>query len=108
MELGQALPRRWRHYGDGKSSTELWRWRWEKVEEETAKNDGGEGLIARLRSARKPCRSLPRASAKLKMATRAPGTEKKATDGEVASVATVQLNYRIAIHLKIQITPKFM
>ena len=75
---------------------------------EKVKNDGGEGLIARLRSARKPCRSLPRASAKLKMATRAPGTEKKATDGEVASVATVQLNYRIAIRLKIQITPKFM
>ena len=68
---------------------------------EKVKNDGGEGLIARLRSARKPRRSLPRASAKLKTATHAPGTEKKTADGEVASVATVQLNYRIPIRLKI-------
>ena len=75
---------------------------------EKVKNDNGEGLIARLRSARKPRRSLPHASAKLRMATRAPGTEKKAAGDEVASVATVQLNYRIAIRLKIQITPKFM
>jgi len=71
-------------------------------------DDDGEGLITRLRSTRKPCRSLHRASAKLRMATRAPGTEKKATGDEVASVATVHQNYQIAIHFKIQITPKFM
>ena len=75
---------------------------------EKVKNDDGEGLIARLRSARKPCRSLPRASAKLKTATRAPGTKKKAAGGEVASVATVHQNYQIATRFKTQITPKFM
>ena len=45
MELGQALPRQWRHYCDGKSSTELWRWRLENRGEETAKNDGGTSYI---------------------------------------------------------------
>ena len=47
-ELGQDLPRWWRHYCDGKSSMELWWWRREKAEEETTKNDGDAGLITRL------------------------------------------------------------
>ena len=68
-ELGQALSRTWRHYGDGKSSTELWRWRREKAEEETTKNDGDAGLIIRLRSKKKPRHGLHRASAKPKRAT---------------------------------------
>ena len=45
---------------------------------------------------------------KLRMATRAPGTEKKAAGDEVASVATVPHIYRIAIRQNIQITPNFM
>ena len=107
-ELGQALLRRWRHYGDGKSSTELWRWRREKAEEATAKNDGDAGLIMRLRSKKKPCHSLHGASAKAKTAMSAPRTEKKVADDEVASTTTVHQNYQIAIRFKIQITPKFM
>ena len=75
---------------------------------EKVKNDGGEGLIARLRSARKPCRSLPRASAKPKTATSAPRTQKKIADGEVASTVTVHLIYKIATRFKTQITSKFM
>ena len=73
-----------------------------------AKNDGDEGLITRLRSKRKPRRSLPRASVKTKTATSVPGTQKMIVGGEVASVATVHQNYQIAIRFKISITPKFM
>ena len=68
-ELGQDLPRRRRHYCDGKSSTKLWRWRREKAEEETAKNDGDAGLITWLKSKKKPRHGLHRASAKPKTAT---------------------------------------
>ena len=72
------------------------------------KNGDGEVLIERLRSKEKPRRGLSRASAKPRMATRAPRTEKKAAGDEVASVATVPHIYRIAIRQNLQITPKFM
>ena len=75
---------------------------------EKVKNDGGEGLIARLRSARKPCRSLPRASAKPKTATSAPGDQKKVAGGEVASAGSVHRIYKTATRVKTQITSKFM
>ena len=51
-----------------------------KQRKKEKKNGGDVGLIARLRSKEKPRGSLPRASAKLKTATHAPGTEKKVTD----------------------------
>ena len=108
MELGQDFPRRWRHYCDGKSSTELWQWRREKAEEETAKNDGDAGLITWLKSKKKPRHGLHHASAKAKTATSMPGTEKKVAGDEVASTTNVHQNYQIAIRFKIQITPKFM
>ena len=66
------------------------------------------GYKGRPGSKEKPRRSLPHASAKLRTATRAPGTEKKAAGDEVASVATVHQNYQIATRFKILITPKFM
>ena len=80
MDLWQALSRWWRHYYDGKSSTELWQWRREKAEEETAKNNDDAGLITWLRSKEKPRRSLSHASAKPRAATGATGTEQKVAD----------------------------
>ena len=108
VELWQALPRIGRRYGDGKSSTELWWWLREKQSKETGTNDGDAGLITWLRSKKKPPHGLHHASAKLRTATRAPGTEKKAAGDEVASVATVHQNSQIATRFKTQITPKFM
>ena len=74
----------------------LWRWqklngvgRWwrEKQRKRKGEDDGDTGLITRLRSKKKPRHGLHRASAMLRTATRAPGTEKKATVDEVASTA---------------------
>ena len=73
-----------------------------------AKNGDGEGHIARLRSTRKPRRSLLCTNTKPKTATSAPGNQKKVTGGEVSSAVTVHQNYRIATRFKFQITPKFM
>ena len=108
MKLWQAMLRLEMHHGDGKSSTELWRWRWEKQREKEKKNGGDADVITRPGSKEKPRRSLPRASAKLRTATRAPRTEKKAASDEVASTGTVPHIYRIAIRQNLQITPKFM
>ena len=79
-----------------------------KQRRRAAKNGDGEVLIEWLISKEKPRRDLSCASAKPRMATRAPGTEKKATGDEAASVATVPHIYRIAIRQNLQITPKFM
>ena len=79
-----------------------------KQRKRKGEDDGNACLITRLRSKKKPRHGLHRASAKLRTATRAPGTEKKAASDEVASVATVHQNYQIAIRFKIQINPKFM
>ena len=101
------MPRTGRRYGDGKSSTELWRWRREKAEEETAKNDDDVGFITRLRSKKKPRHGLHRASMTPKMATCVPRSKPKVTGDVARAVNTVPSNYRIAIRFKIQITPKF-
>ena len=98
------MPRRWRHYGDGKRMTEQRRRR-ENRGRKTAKNDDGKGLIAQLRSTRKPRRSLLHASVTPKMARRAPGTEKNVAGDEMASVATVPHITKLPFVL---ITPKFM
>jgi len=79
-----------------------------KQRRRTTKNGDGEGLIARLRSTRKPRRSLLHASAKPKTATSAPRNQKKVAGGEVSSTVTVHQNYRIATRFKSQITPHFM
>ena len=97
-----------KHYGDNAVSPELGSGDGRSRAGKTKKNGDDAGLIARPESKEKPRRSLPRANAKLRTATRAPGTEKKAAGDEVASVATVHQNYQIAIHFKIPITPKFM
>ena len=78
-----ALLRRWRHYGDGKRTTEQRRRCRENRGRKTARNDDGKGLIALLRSARKPRRSLFRASAKPRIATATTRTHLKLT-GDVA------------------------
>ena len=71
-------------------------------------NGDGTSYIRWPGSKRKLQRSLSRASAKLRTATRMLGTEKKAAGDELASVATVHQNYQIATRFKTQITPKFM
>ena len=91
------MPRRWRHYGDGKRMTEQRRRRRENRARKTAKNDDGKGLIAQLRSTRKPRRSLLHASVTPKMARRAPGTEKNVAGDEVSFADTVHSIYKIAI-----------
>ena len=53
-----------------------------KQRRRTTKNSDGEGLIARLRSTRKPRRSLLRASAKPNVATAATGNQKKVANGD--------------------------
>ena len=95
-------------YGDGTSLTGQWRRRREKQRRRTVKNGDGEGLIAWLRSKRKPRSSLLHASTKPKMATNAPGNQKKVAGGEVSAAGTVQRNYRIATRIESKITPKFM
>ena len=97
-----------RHYGDDTSSTEQRRRRREKQGRRTEKNGDGEDFIARLRSKKKPRRSLLHASAKLNVATSAPGSQRKLANGEVSPEDTVHRNYRIATHLFSQITPKFV
>ena len=72
------------------------------------KNDDGEVLIERLRSKEKPCHGLHRASTTPKMATRAPRSKPKVAGDVARAVNTVHRNYRIVIHFKIQITPKFV
>ena len=79
-----------------------------KQREKEKKNGGDAGLIARPGSKEKPRRSLPHASVKLRTATHAPRTKKKAVGDEVASTGTVPHIYRIAIRQNLQITPKFM
>ena len=57
---------------------------------------------------KKPHSSLLLTSVKPKMATSAPGNQKKVTGGEVSPAGTVHRNYRIATRFETQITPKFM
>ena len=97
-----------KHYGDDTGSPELGSGDGKSRAGKTAKNSDGIGLIAQLRSIRKPLRSLLHASTTPKTATRAPGTEKKVAGDEMASVATVHQNYQIATWFKTQITPKFV
>ena len=73
--------RRWRHYGDDTGSPELGSGDGKSRAGKTAKIDDGIGLIAQLRSTRKPRRSPLRASATPKTATTAPGSKQKVTGG---------------------------
>ena len=72
------------------------------------KNDDVGGFKMRPGRMKKPRRSLLHAIAKPKMATSAPGNQKKVAVGEVSPVGTVHRNYRIATLFESQITPKFM
>ena len=83
----RALLQRWRHYGDGKRTTEQRRRRRENRGRKTVRNDDGKGLIARLRSARKPRRSLLRTSATPKMATTVTGSLRKVAGGDTCPLA---------------------
>ena len=74
------------------------------------KNDGN-GVSAfkgRPGSQRKPQRSLFPCQRGATDGHDAPGTPKKVAGHVAYAVNTVHYNYRIAIHLKFQITPKFV
>ena len=71
---GKALRRQHRLAG-----VELWQR--EKQRKRKGEDDGDASLITRLRSKEKPCHCLHHASAKPKMATNAPRTEKKVAGG---------------------------
>ena len=80
-----------------------------KAEEES----GGErrqrlGFKTRPGRTKKPRSSLLLASAKPKVATSAPGSQKKLAVGEVSPTGTIHNIYRIATRLISQITPKFV
>ena len=70
-----------KHYGDDTSSPELGSGDGKNRAGKMAKNGDGIGLIAQLRSTRKPRRSPLRASATPKTATTAPGSKQKVTGG---------------------------
>ena len=76
-----------RHYADDTSTTEVWRRRRKSKAGKTEKNGDVEGLIARLRSTKKPRRSLLHASTKSKTATNAPGSRRKAAGGDSCPMA---------------------
>jgi len=70
-----------KHYGDDTGSPELGSGDGKSRAGKTAKIGDDIGLIAQLRSTRKPHRSPLRASAMLKTATTAPGSKHKVTGG---------------------------
>ena len=70
-----------KHYGDDTGSLELGSGDEKSRAGKMAKNGDGTGLIAQLRSTRKPRRSNLRASATPKMATTVPGSKQKVTGG---------------------------
>ena len=70
-----------KHYGDNTGSPKLGSGDEKSRAGKTKKNGDDAGLIARPGSKEKPRRSLSHTSAKLRTATRAPGTEKKVTGG---------------------------
>ena len=72
------------------------------------KNGDGIGLIAQLRSTRKPCRSLLHASAKPKTATSAPRSRRKAAGGDSCPMALFAIITELPLVLNSQITPKFV
>ena len=79
-----------------------------KQRRRTAKNGDGEGLIARLRSTRKPCRSLLHASVEPKRATSAPGSQKKIAGDDNCPMALFAIITKLPLVLNSQITPKFV
>ena len=79
-----------------------------KTEKEKEENGDVVSFIMRPGRTKKPRSSLLLASAKPKMATSAPGNQKKVAGGEVSPAGTVHRNYRIATRLEPQFTPKFM
>ena len=98
---GEAL---WRQRGlDGDD-----RRRREKQRKEKERRRRRPGLYNAVKAHGNGAQQLLHASATPKLATSAPGTEKKAAGDEVASVATVPHIYRIPIRQNLQITPKFM
>ena len=70
-----------KHYGDDTGSLELGSGDRKSRAGKTAKNGDGIGLIAQLRSTRKPRRSPLHANAMPKTATTAPGSKQKVTSG---------------------------
>ena len=94
-------------YGDGASSTEQHGGDGKKQRKKAEENGDVGGFKMRPGRTKKPRSSLL-ASAKPKMATSAPGNQKKVAGGEVSPAGTVHQNYRIATRLESQITPKLM
>ena len=70
-----------KHYGDDMGSPELSSGDGKSRAGKTAKNGDGIGLIAQLRSTRKPRRSPLRASMTPKTATTVPGSKQKVAGG---------------------------
>jgi len=91
------LPKTGRRYGDVEAQWSYGDGGGRKQRRKKNVDDGISAFITRLRSKKKPRHGLHHASAKLRTATRVPGTEKIAAGDEVASVATVHLIYKITI-----------
>jgi len=103
-----ALLRMERHYVDGTGSTEQRRRRREKQGRRNGDERRRHWPYSVAQKQGLATQESSRASTEPKMATSAPGNQKKAAGGEVASAATVPQNYKIATRFEFQITPKFM
>ena len=106
--LWQALPKIGRRYGDEEAQRSYGNGGGRKQRRKKNDDDDVSAFITRLRSKEKPRHGLHRTSTTPKTATRAPGTETKVAGDVALAASTVQLNYRIAIRFKIQITLKFL
>ena len=91
-EAGNALRRR-------HSSMKQRRRRREKQRKKAEENGDVGGFKMRPGRTKKPRSSLLLANTKPKMATSAPGNQKKVAGGEVSPAGTVHQNYRIATRL---------
>ena len=97
-----------RHYGDGTGSMEQRRRRREKQGRRNGDERRRHWPYSAAQKQGEVTQESSRASVEPKTATSAPGNQKKAAGGEVASAATVPHIYRIVIRFESQITPKFM
>ena len=105
MKLWQALPKTGRCYGDGEAQRSYGDGGGRKHRRKKNDNDGVSAFITRLRSKKKPCHGLHRASAMPKMATTTTGSQRMLTDGD--SCPTVLFNFftKLPFVLKSKLLP---
>ena len=97
-----------RRYGDGMGSPELGGGDGKSRGRRKERRRRRPGLYKAVKAHGDGTQQHLHANAAPKMATSAPGTEKKVAGGEVASAGSVHRIYKTATRVKTQITSKFM